>query len=570
MISLRRPLLMPIWLACWLLVGGCQSAAQRPPEVQYNGAALPPVSQLREDFFNQPDAAAQYQRLAELEAQALALFSDEPLRLGSIGSAILEIYPASYTGHLVLEKFYRSLEFADAQALHQAWMQHLYNSISASGDGSSDQPFAAMNIHAARVFLLQQSLTEAGAIYQNTSATPLGLTILARADEQQPLQSLAFDISHLLTHLGKRYSDGQLEQLTNPWPVLREFASNQDSAAQASIGAYLARQNRFTSAANWLEAAARPGNVLAHSLLARIYWFKATTNTPKAETNNGSDAEPNLSREDFKQLALNQHLQAISAGSTESMYSLGRLYIEGFYGDNNTAEGIALLEQAGQLGSAESLLYLGHRFRTGQRLQRDPTRAQRYLEQAAQLQNPAAIISYARFLSTATGQQNITAHDDLLPWLRELAKANNAEAMVVLGNFNARGIAVAQSSKRALRWYKKAVRHAGSHHHGAAEIINEVSWTLATTALDELRNGRYARNIMNALMESDESARDRPEYLDTLANTYAANGDFETAIEVQQRAIQKAEEQQRMDVLAILKRHLVLFQQGNRVIDQAP
>ncbi|MEC7105289.1 MAG: tetratricopeptide repeat protein, partial [Pseudomonadota bacterium] len=361
----------------------------------------------------------------------------------------------------------------------------------------------------------------------------------------------------------------QPPQPNNPWRILRNLADQQDSAAQAAIGAYLAKQNRFAAAVNWLEAAARPGNLLAHSLLARIYWFQASNKQSDSNAaGNGDPQEP--SREEFKQLALNHHLQAIAAGSTESMYSLGRLYIEGYYGDGNDAEGIALLEQAGQLGSAESLLYLGHQFRTGQHLEKNPTTAQRYLEQAAELQNPTAIISYARFLTTATGQENISAHDDLLPWLLELADANNAEAMLILGNFNARGIAVAQSTRKALRWYKKAVRNAGSHHHGAAEIINEVSWTLATTAIGELRNSRYAQDIMNQLMESDKEARDRPEYLDTWANTYAANGDFKTAIEVQQRAIKKAQEQQRNDVLEILRRHLDLFRAGNHVIDQVP
>ena len=75
---------------------------------------------------------------------------------------------------------------------------------------------------------------------------------------------------------------------------------------------------------------------------------------------------------------------------------------------------------------------------------------------------------------------------------------------------------------------------------------------------------------MNQLMESDKEARDRPEYLDTWANTYAANGDFKTAIEVQQRAIKKAQEQQRNDVLEILRRHLDLFRAGSHVIDQVP
>jgi TPR repeat protein len=570
MTFLRQPLSCLILLVCWWLVTGCQSNPQRPTVVQHNGQALPSVALLRKAFLDEPDVAARYLRLSELEAQALALFSDEPLRMGSIGSAILEIYPASYTGHLVLEKFYRNLESTDEQNLHQAWLQHLDNTVTASGEGSADDPYIVMGINDAKVFLRQQTLTEVGAIYQNTSATPLGLTVLARKDKQQPIVSKSFDLSHLLAPLSKDLAGGQLIQPNNPWPVLREFASGQDSAAQAAIGAYLAKQNRFPSAISWLEASARPGNLLAHSLLARIYWFQANAkkSDKSAIPNNGSATAPTT--DEYKQLALTHHLQAVSLGSTESMYSLGRLYIEGYYGNGNSAEGIALLEQAGQLGSAESLLYLGHQFRTGQHLAPDPSVAQRYLEQAASLQNPKAIISYARFLTTTTGQQNIVAHNDLLPWLLELAGANNAEAMVVLGNFNARGISVAQSTKKALRWYKKAVRNAGSHHHGAAEIINEVSWTLATTAMDELRNSRYAQDIMNRLMETDKGARDRPEYLDTWANTYAANGDFETAIEVQQRAIKKAQEQQRNDVLKVLKRHLAQFQAGNRVIDQVP
>ena len=567
--SLRQWLPPFVLLVCWSLLTGCQATAQRPSIVEHNDQPLPSVAQLRKDFLNQPDAATRYMRLAELEAQALALYSDEPLRLGSIGSAILEIYPASYTGHLVLEKFYRNLESTDAQLLHEAWLQHLDQSIAASGEGTIDSPYVVMGSYDAKVFIKQRTLTEAGSIYQNSRQTPLGLTVLARVDNQQPLQNLSFDLSHLLAAFSEDPAGDQPPQPNNPWRILRNLADQQDSAAQAAIGAYLAKQNRFAPAVNWLEAAARPGNLLAHSLLARIYWFQASNKQSDSNAaGNGDPQEP--SREEFKQLALNHHLQAIAAGSTESMYSLGRLYIEGYYGDGNDAEGIALLEQAGQLGSAESLLYLGHQFRTGQHLEKNPTTAQRYLEQAAELQNPTAIISYARFLTTATGQENISAHDDLLPWLLELADANNAEAMLILGNFNARGIAVAQSTRKALRWYKKAVRNAGSHHHGAAEIINEVSWTLATTAIGELRNSRYAQDIMNQLMESDREARDRPEYLDTWANTYAANGDFKTAIEVQQRAIKKAQEQQRNDVLEILRRHLDLFRAGNHVIDQVP
>ena len=569
---LPKPLLLLCALiGLGLLSSGCQTSAPRITAVEYKGAPLPSILGLQQEFLFQPDLMTRYLRLSELEAQALALAADEPLRLGSVGSAILEIYPASYTGHFVLEKFYRDLESSEAQQLHAAWLRHIRETIIGDANGSTDAPYKVMSINDARTFLAMQGLRETGALYQSNAETALGLTMLARENAQAPLRTQQFDLTSILQPLTADLAGAQTVQPNNPWPLLRELASSRNSAAQASIGTFLAKQRRFEAALGWLEVAARPGNLFANSLLARIYWFRAGTAQKQEQQQSptdSDDAQPTA--EEFKQMALENHLQAVALGSADSMYSLGRLYIEEFFGPGNNAEGITLLEQAGRLGKAEALLYLGHQFRTGQRLEANPTAAKDYLEQAAALQNPTAIISYARYLTTATGQENISAHERLMPWLLELADTDHAEAMVVLGNLSARGIAVPKSSRRALKWYKKAVRNAGSHHHGAAEIINEVSWTLATTPINSLRDSRYARTIMDKLMAADEAARDRPEYLDTWATTYAANGDFVTAIDKQQQAISKAEEQQRDDVLEILRMHLSKFKAGDRIVDQVP
>ena len=486
---LPKPLLLLCALiGLGLLSSGCQTSAPRITAVEYKGAPLPSILGLQQEFLSQPDLMTRYLRLSELEAQALALAADEPLRLGSVGSAILEIYPASYTGHFVLEKFYRDLESSEAQQLHAAWLRHIRETTIGDADGSTDAPYKVMSINDARTFLAMQGLREAGALYQSNAETALGLTMLARENAQAPLRTQQFDLTPILQPLTADLAGAQTIQPNNPWPLLRELASSRNSAAQASIGTFLAKQRRFEAALGWLEIAARPGNLFANSLLARIYWFRAGTAQKQEQQQSptdSDDAQPTA--EEFKQMALENHLQAVALGSADSMYSLGRLYIEEFFGPGNNAEGITLLEQAGRLGKAEALLYLGHQFRTGQRLEANPTAAKDYLEQAAALQNPTAIISYARYLTTATGQENISAHERLMPWLLELADTDHAEAMVVLGNLSARGIAVPKSSRRALKWYKKAVRNAGSHHHGAAEIINEVSWTLATTPINSLR-----------------------------------------------------------------------------------
>ena len=568
---LRQPLNLLCILVSLGFLSGCQIGATRPPVVEHNGTPLPNVIALQQDFLLKPDVAERYLRVSELEAQALALLGDEPLRLGSVGSAILEIYPASYTGHFVLEKFYRNLESTEAQQFHAAWLRHLRNSITLDAKGTAEAPYRIFSINDAKTLLGRQGLIESGAIYQNSAEKPLTLTLLARENDQQPIRSMQFDLTPVLKPLNSDLSGEQAVQPNNPWPLLRELASSQNSAAQTSIGTFLAKQNRFDAAISWLEVAARSGNLLANRLLARIYWLKADiAKKQSTKDDKGSSADPQPTAEEFKQLALENHLQAIALGSVESMYALGRLYIEGFYGDANTTEGVTMLEQAGQLGNVEALLYLGHQFQTGQRVAANPIAAKDYLEQAAALQNPAAIISYARYLSSAVGQQSVSAHARLMPWLLELAATDHAEAMVVLGNLNARGIAVPKSNRRALRWYKKAVRNAGSHHHGAAEIINEVSWTLATTPIRGLRNSRYARTIMDELMNADKTARDRPEYLDTWATTYAANGDFETAVDMQQRAIEKALEQQRNDVIEVLRKHLSKFKAGDQIVEQVP
>ena len=60
-------------------------------------------------------------------------------------------------------------------------------------------------------------------------------------------------------------------------------------------------------------------------------------------------------------------------------------------------------------------------------------------------------------------------------------------------------------------------------------------------------------------MRDSTLAREKPEFLDTWAAALAANGKFEKAIEIQNRAISKATEQDRDDVLQILEKHLKSF-----------
>ena len=115
---------------------------------------------------------------------------------------------------------------------------------------------------------------------------------------------------------------------------------------------------------------------------------------------------------------------------------------------------LSLLQQAGGLGHAESYIYLASQYQRGSRLPKSDDLANRYFAKAADLRNPKAVISYARYIAGSSERESQTR---LMPLLRELADADDPEAMVVIGNLYAKGVEVRRSARKAVRWYKKAV-----------------------------------------------------------------------------------------------------------------
>jgi TPR repeat protein len=559
---MRTLFLLCLMAACC----GCQSstlnaaglsAAPSKDSIADSTTTFASLAAQRDIFLAKPDLADRMERLLELEQQALQLAEDEPLKLGSIGSAILDIYYGSQTGHYSMSRFYAHVESDDAEAVHDAELKQLQQAMLSEGAGTRESPFDVMTIYDAHAYAKTKDTSPVGAIYQSSDATPFGFLLVSRP-EHGLLEQTYFDISHVLKDFKDQIdlSNGSdQEQTGNPWTFMRLLASRMDSAAQTAIGRYLASVQKYDDAIGWLQVASRSGNVLANSLLARIYWTQAQA------------AEDDSVRDELRERSLENYLHAIVLGSTDSMYTLANLYINDIYGEDNRAAAIPLLRQAGDLGHAESLLYLGHLHNTGREVEQSVEQATAYFEQAAALKNPQAILSYGRFLAglhadpQATGADNDQVHT----WLKDLADDDNAEAMIVLGNLHARGVGTRASNGRAVRWYKKAINLAPEN----SDIVNEVAWTLTVSDLAGLKRARYAKRIMDKLM-SDEAMRARPEYLDTWAAAHAASGDFTQAITLQEEAIAQAAAQEREDVLDILKTHLEQFKAGATITEQAP
>ena len=517
----------------------------------------------RQTFLAAPDLAARLERLAELEEQALALVVDEPLKLGSIGSAILDLYPGSQTGHFAMSKFYARVDVLDTQAEHQAQLTRLQTYMKGSGEGTADAPYQIMTINDAKAFSRTNGATPVGGLYQVPELTSFRLLLITRPQDTG-LQSTHYDLSHVLQafsathsatgepHQGENPSPAQAQ---NPWSLLRTLAANMDGAAQTAIGRYLLQMQKTEDAVNWLNAASRSGNVLANISLARIYLRQAQT------------TEDTTEQAELRELAMENQLQAIALGSTDAMYTLANLYLNDFYGEDNRSAAIPLLRRAANLKHAPSLLYLGYLHNVGRELPKDVALASAYYGQAAALNDAKSILTYGRFLTGTddelpSGEQPTPIHQSL----KKLAAEDESEAMVILGNLYARGITLDASNRNAMRWYKKAAKADPTN----ADIINEVAWTLSVSDIPGLKQPKYARRIMDTLMNNNDSARTKPEYLDTWAAAYAATGDFERAVQLQTEAIAIATADGRESVIDVLRKHLELFKAGDTVTEKAP
>jgi TPR repeat protein len=516
---------------------------------------------LREAFLRAPDIPARMERLNDLESQALAVVEDEPLKLGSIGSAILDTYVGSLTGHYVLARFYDHVSNPKAE-FHRQWLERIRNDMEASGDGSRERPYPAVTPAEARMYALSKGWTSVGSIYQS-NGVPFALLLQVRADEG-PLRNLTFDLSGLYESMRQEFAakagpppaspeheEADGEQDFTPFTLIGYLAKQNDSAAQTAVGAFLAR-NRLTDAIEWLRAASRTGNLLANSLLAQIFWERARV------------AESDEAREAALDQVMENYLHAIALGSADAMYALGVLYLNGHYGDDNKISGVPLLKQAAELEHSDATMFLAHLHYAGEVVDKDLDTARELYAQSAAQGNPFARRSYARFLLDREAGQ--PGDPRAVAWLQELADDGEPESMLLLGNLHARGVGTRQSPRRAVGYFKRAVKQAPEDPN----IVNEVAWTLAVSDHDELRRERYAREIMDHLMQANSDARTRPEYLDTWAATYAATGNFDRAVDLQKQAVDVARGAEYDEVLDILREHLEAFHAGETISEAVP
>lgn len=556
------------------LLTGC--ATQATTAASYDDlvaqAADVPVDlqELRRAFLARPDFDERLHQLVDLEAQVLVAIDERPLRLGAVGSAILDLYYGSLAGHQALARFYDFVDSADQAAYHERWIAAILADIEGAGDGSLDAPYPVVFTNQAKAYLVARGLTSVGTTYEQTDSYAFMLLAAARQDAER-IEFVRFDLSDTY----KAYEAAVREDQTTVLPVAGSQATcvalgiceafntyafvhllgdGGDSAAQVLIGRTLMGVpggDRLESAAEWLLQAAQGDNALANLSLAQLCLVLA-------------DGSTRSSAQIWIERAERRFLLAVAAGFDRAMVQLGLLYLIGEYGDDKRPAGIGLLERAARLDNVDALRNLAGLHIDGRLVDRDFDAAEGYYLRAAEVDD-AAKIDYARFLLQPNYGRSF--NDRAYGWVREAAKAKDPHGMLLLAQLFHTGSHVGQSTSRARSWFKRAVRVAPDDPY----VVNQAAWTFTVTRIPRLRDARYAQRIMDRVM-ADEGAEARkdPAYLDTWAAAYAANGDFERAIAIQQEAIEQAQsDSQQRRTLPILLEHLAAFRAGERISDEA-
>ena len=571
-----RPALLAWLLWASLLASGCASAPPAPsiPYEQLVANALhaeemDPAA-IRRAFLAAPDFADRLRQLMQMEQQVLTAMDEDPLRLGAIGSAVLDQYYASLAGHRALTKFYRHLEATEQADWHDAWVQAICADIESSGSGETTaDPYRALSANEAQAFLDTQDATAVGAQYVETESHPLLLQVATRRGDG-PVQRTYFDLHDLYAGfkaavasnatavfpVGPPYNcetwPGQCEPFSSG--LFLRILGEGDSAAQTTMGWSLATEHSdlLNQGGRLLGQAAGAGNALASLLLVDVFLTKSYL----------SDGEERRRAMDF---AERHAMLAVAAGFDSAMFKLGRLYLLGAFGEGKMSLALPLLTRSADFDNVNAQLFLGqlHASGYGPFVERDLDIAEQYYRRAAS-HDADAKVYYARFLMSGERQFNEQAWQ----WVRQAAENRKPDAMLVVGDLYAKGVHVDKNLRRARSWYKNAVRAVPDDPH----FVNEVAWRLTASNLLKLRDERYALKIMDRVMaDENQEARRNPAYLDTWAAAHAANGNFEQAISVQEEAIHQAvSNDDPNSELDILREHLDAFRAGEPISDNIP
>jgi TPR repeat protein len=181
------------------------------------------------------------------------------------------------------------------------------------------------------------------------------------------------------------------------------------------------------------------------------------------------------------------------------------------------------------------------------------SKAKEWMEKAATMGYAQAMVELAEMYEYNEGEEdnNEEAERKALQWYKKASEQGHAEAIENIGFYYIYGYGgLEKDCQKAYEWYEKA------EAKGNEVAINDHAWSLATSPQASCRNPEKALQVFSKLKSTYRSDyMELPTGLkDTEAAIHASIADFNTAIKLQQEAVEELGESEIERKKAFLER----------------
>ncbi|HEY7638682.1 MAG TPA: tetratricopeptide repeat protein [Steroidobacteraceae bacterium] len=280
--------------------------------------------------------------------------------------------------------------------------------------------------------------------------------------------------------------------------------------------------------------------------------------------------------------------RAATQGSAQAQSMLGWAYGTGTGVEQNASEAVKWLEAAARQENGYALWALSGAYYRGDGVAQDSQLAKRLLLRSAELgdargltrawrtllfgkpdERDSRLGMYFLYKEASTeeadaaymmGREYLTGRDvprDLARatmWLERAVSKQHTLASLWLSELHAKGIGVKKDPVRAEQMLQAALRAATLREK------NQFSWTLSVAEDEELRNSALAIRVLEPALAAEKQKP--PQYLDTLAASYAENGQFDKAVATQLEAIQTLRRTRPAEPAPDMEQRLELYRAG--------
>jgi TPR repeat protein len=221
-----------------------------------------------------------------------------------------------------------------------------------------------------------------------------------------------------------------------------------------------------------------------------------------------------------------QYLKEVAyAGDVNAQVHLGVIYLTGDGVAKDDTEAVKWLRKAADQDSPLAERYLAEMYFKGRGVPADDEEAAKWLRMAAEQNDAQSQYNLAVLYTQGRGvPRNMK---DAVNWMRKAAEQNLAAGEMGMGVAYGNGDGLPPDPVEAAKWYQKAV------DQNYVPAMNNLALLLATTNNAKVRDPKQA--IVLAMKAV--AAGKNPDYLDTLAAAYFADGQTDKAVEMEEKAL---------------------------------